>query len=151
MDPVFISLTELLSPVNDRWQPATEEEVQKAEQRIGFGFPPLLREFFKTYGKAHLYLAEVDGDAGREEGISTLFGCTGNDYNLLSYFDLSDWYALNRIIPFGGDLWGNVFAWSASDKKVYYLDYVRIGVIDRQLMSNSLEAFYRGIYKYQEE
>jgi len=63
MHPVLISIEKLFTQPNGRWHPATEEQIQMAEERMRLTFPPLLREFLKTYGRAYID-ADVSGDIG---------------------------------------------------------------------------------------
>ena len=92
MHPVLASIETLLTQADGRWHPATEEQIQRAEKRMRLTFPPLLREFLKTFGRAYID-ATVTADIGDlSEDVSKLFGCTGENDNLLEYFDLSDIY-----------------------------------------------------------
>lgn len=151
MNPILAPLADLLTPFpgESSLRPATELEVQAAEKHIGLKFPPLLREFFKTFGGGNLTSSHVH--CITEQNIWTLFRCKGTDLDsVLVQFDNHEAYPAERTVPIAGDIFSNQFVWSANNGKVYFIDFDGFGK-DTHVMSNSLEEFYRGILPEEED
>jgi hypothetical protein len=101
------SKLQITSPRGAPFRKPTADELAEFAQRHGFRFPPSYVKFVQSLGAGTLcdgYFVIVAPDFGMEKE----FECRGNELLAEIYSD-SDFVA--RMIPFGGNGSGDIFAW----------------------------------------
>lgn len=139
-----------LVPIGDRFDAASEREIQAAEKALQISLPPLLRELQLKHGRCMFDgEATVRSGSGEVLNVFTIFGCKGEVGNCVTDFHAHPELAARALLPFGDDMFNNRYVWDSNSGHVGFVDYASQAAV--ATIAESLEKFFENIHVVPDE
>ncbi len=138
-------MSEIFEPVENEFEPLSQEELSSLESSLGFSLPVDYAKFLKRFGRC-VFIGEALTKTvnGLELEVFTMFGAKGDIGNLLYDIKLHPEYLVDKLVPIADDMFNNRYVLNYDSGEVSFIDYSN-GQCSLVSIANSFTEFVNEI------
>ncbi len=124
MADILAGVAEKLQPIFDDFERCDDSEIVALEKSIGSRLPANYAVFLKRFGRSMFAVqAIVQCPQLSPFMLFTMYGCKGNEGNILKDRENHPEYVARGYVPIADDNFGNRFVLDAKTGEIWFIDY----------------------------